>query len=173
MVARAFGLPSPQCLQTMTEGALASHLWSPEFWRISCISSAFLSPRSLRRFNPQCCRNQQMLKAGHLLTIYQECWESGKIFADWKPASIIPMPDNGVRENPRNYRPIILTSATGKVLEKIVLGATERHFKKKKIRHRMDSQRECSAVVISSLSVIKSPVGRWRESDGHNNCGFC
>lgn len=35
--------------------------------------------------------------AGPLLTIYQEYWESGKVSADWKPASIIPMPKKSMR----------------------------------------------------------------------------
>lgn len=36
----------------------------------------------------------------------------------------------------------------------------------------MDSQKECAALVISPRSMTKSPVGGWRESDGHNSCGF-
>lgn len=129
-------------------------------------SSAFLSFWSI-----QCCRNQKMLKAGHLLTIYQEYWESGKVFDGWKPANIIPVPKNGAREDSRNYRPTILTSATGKVWRRLSW-VLLKGILRKKVRHRMDTQRECSALVISSLSMIKSPVGRRRERDGCNNCGF-
>ncbi|KAK4816177.1 LOW QUALITY PROTEIN: hypothetical protein QYF61_012467 [Mycteria americana] len=66
---------------------------------------------------------------GPLLIIYQRSWESGEVPADWKLASVVPIYKKGVREDPGIYRCVSLASVPGKMMEKIILGAVERHFK--------------------------------------------
>ncbi|KAK4815500.1 hypothetical protein QYF61_003058 [Mycteria americana] len=64
-------------------------------------------------------------------------WGSGEVPADWKLANVIPIYKKGVREDPGNNRPGSVTSVPGKIMEKIILGAVERHFKDNAIiRHR-------------------------------------
>jgi len=76
-----------------------------------------------------------MLLAGPLLVTYQRSSESGEVPTDWTLADVIPI-YNGVREDPGNYRPVRLTPVPGKMMEKILLGATGRHLKNNAIiRH--------------------------------------
>lgn len=66
-------------------------------------------------------------------TIYQMFWESGEVPADWKLASIKHIYKKERREDAENNRPVTVTSAPGKAMEKIVLGVTERYLKNKAI----------------------------------------
>jgi len=54
------------------------------------------------------------ITAGLLLIIYQRSWETGEVHADWELANITPVYQNGMRGDPRNYRPVRLTSLPGK-----------------------------------------------------------
>ena len=63
-----------------------------------------------------------------LSVIYQTSGESGEVRADWKLASAIPTYKRGTREELGNYRAVSLTADPGKTMEKIILGATDRHL---------------------------------------------
>ncbi|KAJ7407286.1 hypothetical protein WISP_127597 [Willisornis vidua] len=60
------------------------------------------------------------------LLIFEWSWESIWVPVDWKLANIVPVFKRGKKENLRNYR---LISVPGKVMEKIILGSTEKHLK--------------------------------------------
>jgi len=53
-----------------------------------------------------------------LSVICQRSWESKKVPADWKLASVLPACKKGKREEPGNYRPVSLTSVPGKIIER-------------------------------------------------------
>jgi len=60
-------------------------------------------------------------------------WE---VPSDWKPANVILVYRKGEKEDSGNHGPVSLTSEPGKIMEKIRLGATERHLKNNAIiRH--------------------------------------
>ncbi|KFW81931.1 hypothetical protein N305_01139, partial [Manacus vitellinus] len=63
-----------------------------------------------------------------LSMIFEQSWEYGEVPADQKLANV-PIFKKGKKEDPGNYRPINLTSVPGKVMEKIILGDTEKHLK--------------------------------------------
>ncbi|KFQ75093.1 hypothetical protein N337_12591, partial [Phoenicopterus ruber ruber] len=67
--------------------------------------------------------------AGHFSIICQRSWETGEVPTDCKLANVIPIYKKSVREDPGNYRPVSLTSVPGKIMEKIILDAIERHLK--------------------------------------------
>jgi len=86
--------------------------------------------------HPRVLKELADVMAGPLSIIHQRSWESGEVPADWKLANVIPVYRKGVREDPWNYRPVGLTSVPGKIMEKIILGITERHLKNNEIiRH--------------------------------------
>ncbi|KAK4822566.1 hypothetical protein QYF61_016135 [Mycteria americana] len=92
--------------------------------------------------------------AGPLSIIYQMGrWEAGEVLAHWKLANVTPIYKKGVREDPGNYRPVSLTSFPGKIMEKIILGATERHLKNNAIirhsQHGFTKGKSCLTNLIS------------------------
>ena len=62
-----------------------------------------------------------------LSIIYQQSWQSGKVPADWRLASVMPTYKKGRMEDPGNYRPVSLSFVPGKVREHIILGAITWH----------------------------------------------
>ena len=56
-----------------------------------------------------------------LLKLYNQIWETGDFPANWKEATILPFPKAGKDlSDPKNYRPIALTSCICKVFERMV-----------------------------------------------------
>ncbi|KAJ7405154.1 RNA-directed DNA polymerase from mobile element jockey-like protein [Willisornis vidua] len=49
--------------------------------------------------------------------------------ADWKLANIVLIFKNSKKEDPRNYRPVSLTSVPGQVMKKMILGGIEKYLK--------------------------------------------
>ncbi|KAK4826288.1 LOW QUALITY PROTEIN: hypothetical protein QYF61_007135 [Mycteria americana] len=56
-------------------------------------------------------------------------WESGEVPVDWKLANVVPIFKKEKKEDPGNYRPGSLTSVPGKIMEKVILGVTEKHLR--------------------------------------------
>ncbi|UYV77916.1 hypothetical protein LAZ67_15002837, partial [Cordylochernes scorpioides] len=57
-----------------------------------------------------------------LLDIFNNSWKTGKLPQDWKTATIIPIKKlDKSADDPKNYRPISLTSICCKLMEKIIL----------------------------------------------------
>ncbi|RMC15948.1 hypothetical protein DUI87_08155 [Hirundo rustica rustica] len=56
-----------------------------------------------------------------LSIIYHQSWLTGEIPDDWKLANVTSFHKKGGREDPSNYRPVILTSVPGKIMEQFVL----------------------------------------------------
>ncbi|KAK4823250.1 hypothetical protein QYF61_000217 [Mycteria americana] len=52
-----------------------------------------------------------------------------KELADVMAGRLLIIYQRDVREDPGNYRPVILTSVLGKIMEKIILGTIEGHLK--------------------------------------------
>ena len=71
--------------------------------------------------HPRVLRELAELTAEPPSTIYQRSLLTGEVPEDWRLASVTPIYRKGCRENPRNYRPVSLTSVPGKIMEQIVL----------------------------------------------------
>ncbi|KAJ7415266.1 rna-directed dna polymerase from mobile element jockey-like [Pitangus sulphuratus] len=72
--------------------------------------------------NPRILKELSNVIAKPLLMIFEQSWEYGEAPDDWKLANVAPIFKKGKKEDPRNYRPLNLTSVPGKVMEKIILG---------------------------------------------------
>ncbi|UYV73432.1 hypothetical protein LAZ67_10003172 [Cordylochernes scorpioides] len=64
-----------------------------------------------------------------LLDIFNNSWKTGKLPQDWKTATIIPIKKlDKSADDPKNYRPISLTSIFCKLMEKIILRRLTYHL---------------------------------------------
>ncbi|GAB0179602.1 mitochondrial enolase superfamily member 1 [Grus japonensis] len=64
-----------------------------------------------------------------LFIIFQQSWEYGEVSINRKLANVVPIFKKGKKEDPGNYRPVSLTSVPGKIMEKVILGVTEKHLR--------------------------------------------
>lgn len=68
------------------------------------------------------------------LKLFNRIWSSGVYPIAWKDACVIPLYKNGKDKNePKSYRPISLTSHSGKLLEGMVKARLEHHIESKNI----------------------------------------
>ncbi|KFO77742.1 Putative 115 kDa protein in type-1 retrotransposable element R1DM, partial [Cuculus canorus] len=68
-----------------------------------------------------------------LSIIFQWSWLTGEVPLDWSLANIVPIYKKGCREDPGNYRPVSLTSVTGKVMEQVILSAIMKHMQENRV----------------------------------------
>ncbi len=55
-----------------------------------------------------------------LSIIFWQSWLAGDVPVDWKLANVMPIFKKGQKDDPGSYRPISLTSVSGKVMEQII-----------------------------------------------------
>ncbi|KAK4828709.1 LOW QUALITY PROTEIN: hypothetical protein QYF61_000547 [Mycteria americana] len=86
-----------------------------------------------------------------LSIIYQQSWLTGEVPIDW--SNVTPIYKKGRKEDPGNYRPVILTSVPGKLMEQIILSAITRHVQDnqgiKPSQHGFRKGRSCLTNLIS------------------------
>ncbi|PKU43363.1 retrovirus-related pol polyprotein from type-1 retrotransposable element hypothetical protein [Limosa lapponica baueri] len=63
-----------------------------------------------------------------LSIIYEQSWLIMEVRVDWRLANVIPIYRKGWKDDPRNYRPVSLTSVLGNVMEQIILSAITQHI---------------------------------------------
>lgn len=68
-------------------------------------------------------------------------------------ANVVLIFKKGKKDDPRNYKPVILTSVPGKIMENIILGDVEKHFRGNTVvsqnKHGLVKGQRCLANLIS------------------------
>ncbi|PKU46912.1 rna-directed dna polymerase from mobile element jockey-like [Limosa lapponica baueri] len=82
--------------------------------------------------HPRVLRELAEVIAGPLSIIFERSWRTGEVPEDWRKANVIPVFKKGKKEDQGNYRPVSLTSISGKVMERLILGAISEHMEEKK-----------------------------------------
>ena len=70
--------------------------------------------------------------AGPLSIIFESSWRTAEVPEDWKQAHGMTVFKKG-KEDPGNYRPAILTSIPGKVMEQLILEVISKYMEEKKV----------------------------------------
>ena len=74
-----------------------------------------------------------------------------------------------MREDPENYRPVSLTSVSGKIMEKIILSTIERILKNNEIirhsQHGFTKGKSCLTNLISFYDKVTCLVGEGKAVD--------
>ncbi|KFO84771.1 hypothetical protein N320_12665, partial [Buceros rhinoceros silvestris] len=65
--------------------------------------------------------------------IYQQSWLTRKVPVDWRLANVTSIYKKGRKEDPGTYRPVGLTSVSGKVMEQINISAITWHIQDKQV----------------------------------------
>ncbi|KAJ7408435.1 RNA-directed DNA polymerase from mobile element jockey-like protein [Pitangus sulphuratus] len=84
---------------------------------------------------------------------FEQSWEPGEISNDRKMANVVLVFQKGKKDDPGNYRPVSLTSITGIIMKKIILGVIEKYLKDNAVispsQHRFMRRKSCLTNLIS------------------------
>ncbi|KAK4814671.1 hypothetical protein QYF61_024978 [Mycteria americana] len=97
-----------------------------------------------------------------LSIIYQQSWLTGEVPADWRLANVTPIFKKGWKEDPGNYRPVILTSVPGKLMEEIILKNNQGI---KPSQHGFRKGRSCLTNLISFYDKVTCLVDEGKAVD--------
>ncbi|KFP29221.1 RNA-directed DNA polymerase from mobile element jockey, partial [Colius striatus] len=79
--------------------------------------------------HPRVLRELADVIAKPLSIIFEQSWRTGEVPEDWRKASVTPVFKKGRKDDPGNYRPVSLTSISGKVMEQLILNVITKHMK--------------------------------------------
>ena len=96
----------------------------------------------------------------------EETFESsiatGEMPEDWRVANVVPLFKKGCREKPGNYRPVILTSAVGKLSEGTLRDRIYRHLERQGLirdnQHGFVSGKSCLMNLIAFFEGVTKKV---------------
>ena len=95
--------------------------------------------------------------------------ESSQIPKIWKEANVAATFKNGTKSKPENYRPISLTSAPGKLLERIIRGAIVKHMEENnlfsKVQHGFVSGRSCTTQLLQLMEELTEALDSNEDVD--------
>ena len=108
-----------------------------------------------------------------LLThLFQQSLRSGSLPNNWKKALVTPIFKKGEKTDPKNYRPVSLTSAACKIMEHVVVSHIMKHLQSYNIltdtQYGFRSQHSCE----SQLLIIIDDLARALNNRLQIDCGI-
>ena len=91
-----------------------------------------------------------------IVALFNKSLSRGEIPDAWREAIVIPIHKKSSKSDPKNYRPVSLTSSVCKLLENIVRQHLQTHLNKHNLlidnQHGFRSKRSCETKLISTLN---------------------
>jgi len=85
--------------------------------------------------------------------MFETSWRTGEVPEDWRKVSVTPIFKKGKKDDPRNYRPVSLTSIPGKVMEQLILEVIIKQVEEKKVigssQHGFSKGKSCLTNLIA------------------------
>ena len=101
--------------------------------------------------------------------IFNQSFNSGILPDDWLTANIIPIFKKGKKSDPRNYRPISLTSVSSKIMEHILYSQIMDHLDENsilvKFQHGFRSQHSCESQLIITINDLTKNLDNNTQTD--------
>ncbi|PKU45964.1 rna-directed dna polymerase from mobile element jockey- hypothetical protein [Limosa lapponica baueri] len=107
--------------------------------------------------------------AGPLFIIFERSWRTGKVPENWRKANVTPVFKKSKKEDLGNYRPVSLTSITGKMMEWLVLGVISKHVEETKAirssQHGFTKGKSCLTNLIAFYDGMTGWIDEGRAVD--------
>ncbi|GAB0186732.1 mitochondrial enolase superfamily member 1 [Grus japonensis] len=119
--------------------------------------------------HPQVLREFTDVIAMPLSIIFERSWRTGEVPEDWRKVNVTLVFKKGKKKDPGNYRPVSLTSISGKVMEQLILGVISKHVEEKKFigcgQHGFTKGKSCLTNLIAFYDGMTSWVDEGRAVD--------
>ena len=119
--------------------------------------------------HPRVLRELAGVIAEPLSIIFERPWRTEEVPKDWRKANVTPIFKKGKKEDPGNYRPVSLTSITGKVLEQLILEVIIKQVEEKNVirssQHGFTKGKSCLTNLIAFYDGMNGWVDEGRAVD--------